>query len=164
MFYPNTYGIISHSQSCLFTIHFNIILRYPPRPSSWCFRSGSPTVVIVLIHSLRHDFYMSIIFWTWCLCDRASLVQRCKQPKKMQKLFRLLIFLNEPYMFRATNSPILKSTFWLYIQLLRWNVSSISTVTPVGSSVGALHLKLYIESKRALEDGRICRPKHVGLN
>ena len=37
---------------------------------------------------------------------------------KMKKLFRLLIFLNQPYMFRATNSPILRSTFWLYIQLL----------------------------------------------
>ena len=36
----------------------------------------------------------------------------------MQQLFRLLIFLIQPYMFRATNSPILSSTFWLYIQLL----------------------------------------------
>ena len=58
----------------------------------------------------------------------------------MQQPFHLLIFLNQPYMFRATNSPILRSTFWLYIQLfgtmhrhccrpvsrLRWNVSSIS--------------------------------------
>jgi len=32
-------------------------------------------------------------------------------------IFRLLIFLNQPYMFRATNSPILRSTFWLYIHL-----------------------------------------------
>jgi hypothetical protein len=30
---------------------------------------------------------------------------------KMQQRFRLLIFLNQPYMFRATNSPILRSTF-----------------------------------------------------
>ena len=36
----------------------------------------------------------------------------------MQQLFRLLIFLIQPHMFRATNSPILRSTFWLYIQLL----------------------------------------------
>ena len=48
--------------------------------------------------------------------------------------FRLLIFLIQPYTFRATNFPILRSTFWLYIQ-----------------------------SKCAPEDGRICRPKHVGL-
>ena len=37
--------------------------------------------------------------------------------------------------------------------------SSISTVSPVGSSVGALYQKLYIQSKSAPEDGRICRPK-----
>ena len=43
---------------------------------------------------------------------------------------------------------------------LRWNISSISTVAPVGSRVGALYQKLYIQSK----SGRICRPKHVGLN
>jgi hypothetical protein len=39
---------------------------------------------------------------------------------------------------------------------LRWNCSSISTV--------ALYQKLHIQSKRAPENGRICRPKHVGLN
>ena len=72
-------------------------------------------------------------------------------------------------MFRATNSPILRSIFWLYIQLLlrlRWNWnSSISTVAPVCSSVGAFYQKLYIlvQSKSAPEDGRICRPKHVGI-
>ena len=36
----------------------------------------------------------------------------------MQQLFRLVIFLNQPYMFRTKNSPILRSTFWLYIHLL----------------------------------------------
>ena len=83
----------------------------------------------------------------------------------MQQLFRLLIYLNQPYMFRATNSPILRSTFWLYIQLLvQYTLSSISTVAPVGSSVGALYQKLYIESTSAPEDGRICRPKHVELS
>jgi len=40
---------------------------------------------------------------------------------------------------------------------------SISTVAPVGSSVGALYQKLYIESKSDPENGRICRPKHVEL-
>ena len=39
--------------------------------------------------------------------------------------------------------------------------SSISTVASVGSSVGALYQKLYIQSKIAPEDGRICRPKHL---
>jgi len=37
-------------------------------------------------------------------------------------------------------------------------------VAPVGSSVGALYQKLYIQSESAPEDGRICPPKHVGLN
>jgi len=32
----------------------------------------------------------------------------------MQQLFRLLIFLIQPHMFEATNSPIVRSTFWLY--------------------------------------------------
>jgi hypothetical protein len=38
-----------------------------------------------------------------------------------------------------------------------------ATVTPIGSSVGALYQKLYIHSKSAPEDGRICPPKHLGL-
>jgi len=41
---------------------------------------------------------------------------------------------------------------------------SISTVAPVGSNVGALYQTLYIQSQSAPEDGRICGPKHVGLN
>ena len=41
-----------------------------------------------------------------------------KTTNKIQQLFRLLIFLIQPYMFRRTNSPILMSTFWMYIQLL----------------------------------------------
>jgi len=49
----------------------------------------------------------------------------------------------------------------MYIYI--WNFSSILTVAPVGSSVGALYQKLYIQSKSSPEDGLICRPKHVGL-
>ena len=45
---------------------------------------------------------------------------------------------------------------------LKFN-SSISTVAPVSSSVGALYQKLYTQSKSAPEDGRVSRPKHVGL-
>jgi len=36
----------------------------------------------------------------------------------MRQIFRLLIFLIQPYMFRVTHSPIIMSTFGLYIQLL----------------------------------------------
>jgi len=39
--------------------------------------------------------------------------------------------------------------------------SSISTLSPVGSNIGALYQKLYIQSKSTLEDGRVCRAKHV---
>ena len=74
----------------------------------------------------------------------------------MQQFFRLLIFLIQPYMFLTTNSHILKSTFWLYIHGY--------TVAPVGSSVGALYQNLYLQSKSAPEDGRICYQKHLGLN
>jgi len=35
----------------------------------------------------------------------------------MQQLLPLLIFLNQPYMFRAKNSPIHRSTFWLYTRI-----------------------------------------------
>jgi len=48
------------------------------------------------------------------------------------------------------------------VSRLRW-VSSIPTVAQAGSIVGALYQKLYIQSKSAPEDGRICRPKHVEL-
>jgi len=83
----------------------------------------------------------------------------------MQQLFNLLIFLIQPYMFREKNSPILRSTFWLYVQLLvQCTDTAADRLAPVGSSVGALYQKLYIQSKSAPDDGRICLPKHVGLN
>ena len=79
-------------------------------------------------------------------------------------------------MFRATNSPILRAlfdciySFWYNAPTLlptgvtvEMELRSISTVAPVSISVGALYQKLYIQSKSVPEDGRICRPKHVGL-
>ena len=44
-------------------------------------------------------------------------VGRYEQPTRCNK-FRLLIFLNQLYVFQATDSPNLRSTIWLYIQLL----------------------------------------------
>ena len=55
------------------------------------------------------------------------------------------------------------ASVYLFSNYISIDVSSISAVAPVGSSVGALYQKLYIQSKSAPEDGRICRPKHVGL-
>jgi len=57
--------------------------------------------------------------WLMNLQDSpAKLIEpRCKQPSRCNK-FRLLILLDQLYLFRATNSPTLRSAFWLYIQLL----------------------------------------------
>ena len=60
-------------------------------------------------------------------------------------------------MFRATNSPILRSTFFL-------TVYTAFVTMHRHCSVGALYQKLYIQSKSAPEDGQICCLKHVGLN
>jgi hypothetical protein len=70
-------------------------------------------------------------------------------------IFLLLIFLDQPYMFRATVLPILRSTFDC-IYSFWYNAPTLLTT-------GALYQKLYIQSKSAPEVGRICRPKHVGL-
>jgi hypothetical protein len=53
--------------------------------------------------------------------------------------------LNQPYMFRGTDSPILSSTFDCIHSFWCIVPKAVSTV------------------KNAPEDGRICRPKHVGL-
>ena len=37
------------------------------------------------------------------------------------------------------------------------------TLSPGGSNIGALYQKLYIQSKSAPEDGRVCHPKRVEL-
>ena len=74
-------------------------------------------------------------------------------------------------MFQAVPPPIIRSSK-LYIEHRVLSQNFIATchcrgrngTAPVGSSVGALYQKLYIVSQIAPEDGRICRPKHVGLN
>jgi len=79
----------------------------------------------------------------------------------MQQLFRLLIFLISLTRFGRQIRPSSGALFD-YIQHL---VQCTDTAADwsVGSSVSALYQKLYIQSKSAPEDGRICRPKHVGL-
>ena len=77
-------------------------------------------------------------------------------------------------MFLETNSPILRSifdciySFWYNAAPLlpigaTVEMEPISTVAPVGSRGAAMYQNMYIQSKSAPEDGRICRPKHVGL-
>ena len=77
-------------------------------------------------------------------------------------------------MFRAKNLPILRSTFdcmysfWFNAPTLMPNGATVemelSTVAPVGSSVGTLYQKAVHTVKSAPEDGQNFRPKHVGLN
>ena len=96
----------------------------------------------------------------------------------MQQLFRLLIFFNQSYMFRATISPILRSTLFDCIYSFWYNAL---TLMPTGATVEMerqFHLNrgtgrrqcqcivpkaVYTVKKSAPEDGRNCRPKHVGL-
>jgi hypothetical protein len=100
--------------------------------------------------------------------------QRCKEPIRCNK-FRLLIFLNQPYILRATNSPILRSTFDCIYSF--WY--NATTLLPTSNA-----FEMYLEShlngvtgrqqclcivpkavytvKSVPEDVRICRPKHVG--
>ena len=44
----------------------------------------------------------------------------------MQQRFRLLIFLIQPYMFRATNSPILRSSFFYCIYSFWYNAPTVA--------------------------------------
>jgi len=86
----------------------------------------------------------------------------------MQQLFHLLIFLirvsGDKFAHPQEHFLTVYTDFGTMQRHCCWNVSSISTVAPVGSRVAALYQKLYIQSKSAPEDGRIFRPKHVGLN
>jgi hypothetical protein len=65
------------------------------------------------------------------LCDLAALEQRCEQPTRCDK-FRLLILLNQSYIFRETNSPILISTFDCTYSF--WY--NAPTLLPTGDTVG----------------------------
>ena len=93
---------------------------------------------------------------------------------KMQQLFRFLIFLNQPHMFRATNSSILRSTLFDCIYSFWYNATTLlSTGATVEMELNRgpsrqqcrciVPKVVYIVKKSAPEDGRICRPKHVGL-
>ena len=68
----------------------------------------------------------------------------------MQQCFRLLIFLNEPYMFRATNSPILRNTFFNCMYSFWYNAP---TLLPTGATVEMELCIQYIQSKVLLRMG-----------
>ena len=91
----------------------NIVVLWTHFVLSFCrFRQ----TVCIYERSVEHSqitIYAFLMFVWPCIISTTMY-----STNKMQQLFRLLIFLNQPCMFRATNSPILRSTFWLYIQLL----------------------------------------------
>jgi len=81
----------------------------------------------------------------------------------MQQLIRSLIFLIRPYMFQETNSPILRSTFGLYVQLLvqctdtaadrcrGWDGTSVPSQPWHRSAAVSVHCtKIYIYSPKVL--------------
>ena len=80
----------------------------------------------------------------------------------MQQLFRLLIFFNSALHVSGDKFAHPQEHFFT-IYSFWYNVPTLlptgSTLAPVGNSVGALYRKLYIQSKSAPEDGRICRPE-----
>ena len=84
----------------------------------------------------------------------------------MQQHFRLLISEFSPTCFGRPIRPSSGALFD-YIYSFWYNAQTLlptGAVAPVGSSVGTLYEKLYMQSKSAPEDGRIGRPKHIGLN
>ena len=86
----------------------------------------------------------------------------------MQQPFRLLILFNSTSHVSgdkfAHSQEHCLTVYIAFGTVHRLRCRTVPPVAPVGSSVGAFYQKLYIQSKRAPEDGRICRPKHVGLN
>ena len=69
-------------------------------------------------------------------------------------------------MFRATNSPILRSTFELHIQLLVQCMASAADRchgTADGQQRPYIVPKAVYTVQSAPEDERVCRLKHVGL-
>ena len=83
--------------------------------------------------------------------------------------FSFINLLNQRYMFSGDKFAHPQEHFLTIraaLDTMHWHCCRPvprSTVALVGSSVGALYQKLYIQSKSAPEDGRICRPKYVGL-
>ena len=79
----------------------------------------------------------------------------------MQQLFRLLVFSKSVLHVSGDKFAHPQEHFLtVYTALVQCTDTAADRV---GTSVGTLYQKLYIQSKNVPEDGRICRPKHVGL-
>ena len=97
--------------------------------------------------------------WTWCLCDRASSVQRRNNQQDVTTFSFINLFKSAQNVSGDKFAHFQEHSLTLYtdfgtmhrhccrpVPRLRWN-SSISTVAPVGSRGGALYQKLYIVKK-----------------
>ena len=83
----------------------------------------------------------------------------------MQQLFRLLVLLKSALHGLGDKFAHPQELFLtVYTAFGTMHRRCCRPVPPVGSSVGALYQKLYTQPKSAPDDGRICLPKHVGLN
>ena len=69
----------------------------------------------------------------------------------MQQLFRLLVLLKSALHVSGEKFAHPQEQFLIIYTVFWYNVPTLFAK------------KLYIQSKSAPEDGRICRPKHVGL-
>jgi len=92
-------------------------------------------------------WWVQFSFWYQALnanLQAVIFVRRCKQPARCNE-FRLLIYLNQLHMFRATNSSIFWSTFDC-IYSCRYNapilLRPVTTLSPVGSNIGTMYLQL----------------------
>jgi len=80
----------------------------------------------------------------------------------MQHVLNLLIFLIQHYMFRATNSPILRSIFWLCIHLLVQCTDTAADRYCTGrQQCRCIVPKALYAVKNCYWGWRICCPKHV---
>jgi hypothetical protein len=76
-----------------------------------------------------HDYQWQIIngekyFWTWCLCDCATLEQRCKKPTRCNK-FPLLMFLISPTCFGRQIFPSSGALLTVYTVLVHLNAHKV---------------------------------------
>jgi len=105
--------------------------------------------------------------WTWCSCDHTSLVQRCKQPEDVTAFSFINLFISAHHVsgdkFAHTQEHFLTVYTAFGTMHCEPYGSHVKILLIIIYHYSALYQKLYIQSKSAPEDGRICRPKHVGM-
>ena len=105
-------------------------------------QAGSPSKLFLKTHFLHHKYRLLLDSNNWII-----KVMDINEVNNQQDAttFSFINLLNQSYMFRATNSPILRSIFDC--------IYSFWYNAPVGSIVGAVYQKLYIQSNVLLRMG-----------